>query len=186
MRSITVTAPEVQNLRCPFTGRKLVVQMHVNPGSVTFSAPDAFSLKAPRKCLNDLLDDASQRNGVFGAVARDSAWVDPYTGERFQLRELPDGSVFFTGGFNPRMACKTLGEFIYRATMRDGHTDMEPPAGLVAEKPTGTRTPSAVDTTPDDAVMEAADRAVHAAVDSGRLNVTTTTVHMSGKKKGGK
>lgn len=185
MKSIAVTAPEAQRLRCPFTGKPLTVHMHISPGSVTFSAPDAFSLKVPRGSLKTLLDDASMRNGVYGAVTVDKAMTDPYTGEKLRVREFPDGRVCLIGGFNPRAAVSTLGEFIYRASMRDGVTDMTPPVSIKIEKPEAHRPEPKAEEEVSEETMEAAERIVSDAVKDGKLEVSSTTVHMS-RQRGGR
>lgn len=130
MKSVIVTADEVVGLVCPFTGKPLVVHMNVAPGSVTFSAPDAFSVHEPVKDYDTLMRRLSMRNGVEGIVTGGAAMIDPYSGEKFRFRELPDGRVTVCGGFNPRAVKFGLAEFVYSASMRGGKTDRRKPIPL--------------------------------------------------------
>lgn len=132
---VVVTDRKADGLRCPFTGNRLVVHMVVHPGSIVFNAPDAFTLAEPVDGLDTLFMRASMRNGVSGAAPVEGPVRDPYTGETLTLKTLPDGRVCYVGGFNPRAACESLDRFVYMASMRDGRTDMPPPAEFVVEKP---------------------------------------------------
>lgn len=124
---VVVTAREVDTLICPYTGEKLEVHMVVQPGSVTYSAPKAFTLHEPVATMEELLLRASMRNGVTGSVPGKGPVICAYTGEPLRLRTLPDGRVCFTGGFNPRAMSESLGEFVYKASMRNGETEMKSP-----------------------------------------------------------
>lgn len=157
---VVVTAREAQHLKCPFTGRDLVVHMIIQPGSVAFCAPDAFTLAEPVSNMAELIQRSTMRNGVSGVVDQKHSRVDPYTGEELRFRELPDGRVCFVGGFNPRAACDSLGQFIYRATMRDGKTSLDNPEKVKAEHTIVQRTLKHKDLKVSDETMKAAESAV--------------------------
>lgn len=128
MKSVIVTADEVSKLTCPYTGKPLVVHMDVAPGSITFSAPDAFSIHEPVADHATLMRRLSMRNGIEGAVKGGDILFDAYTGERLRFRDFPDGKVAVCGGFNPRAAKLDLSEFAYFASMRNGKTDRKKPS----------------------------------------------------------
>ena len=134
-RDVVVTVKEAERLFCPYTGKHVEVHMLVKPGSITFCAPHAFTLAEPVKDVAELNRRASMRDGVTGVVNGPNLRVDLYTGDPLRLRELADGRVCYVGGFNPRAACESLEEFLYRFTMRNGEAKMKPPKEFEAVKP---------------------------------------------------
>lgn len=127
MKSVKVTVSEAANLTCPYTGLPLEVHMNVAPGSITFSAPDAFCIQEPVESYEVLMDRLSMRNGIAGVVKGNEMMKDAYTGEILQIRELPGGRVAVKGGFNPRAAKESVEEFAYYASMRGGNATRQKP-----------------------------------------------------------
>lgn len=177
-RDVVVTVREVEKLFCPYTGKHVEVHMLVKPGSITFCAPKAFTLAEPVGSVEELLRRASMRDGVSGVVDGAGARVDVYTGEELRLREFPDGRVCFTGGFNPRSACDSLEEFLYRFTMRDGVAKMAKPEGFEIVKPKRMVFQCSHDVTVSDDTARLAHDVV---TKSGRFQKKKTVVSMSRK-----
>lgn len=159
-RDVVVTVREAERLFCPYTGKHVEVHMYVKPGSITYCAPHAFTLAEPVATLEELLRRASMRDGVAGVAAGDDARTDVRTGEPLVLRELPDGRVFFSGGFNPRAACDSLEEFLYRFTMRGGKAVMPEPKAFQPVKPERLFAPKHRDTEISEDTARAADSLV--------------------------
>lgn len=180
VRSVKVTAREASGVVCPFEGRPVEIYMHVQPGSITYSAPHAFSLQVPVEGLERLVDKATMRNGVAGAVGKSGLPKDPYTGETLSLRDFGDGRYCYTGGFNPRAARESLEELVYFLKMRDGKSpaprpESLPPVTSVTEKPVAK---------PHDIELseETLRAATEAVVMSGKFE-NRTTVHVSRGRK---
>lgn len=181
---VVVTAPEASGVRCPFTGDPMEIHMVVQPGGVMFSAPDAFTLSEPVESYERLLLRATTRNGVSGAVPSNATPLCPYTGEALRLRELPDGRVCFVGGFNPRAGFKTLGEFLYRATMRDGVAVLDLPGEFDAEAPARRRFLKHKDIQPTQATMEVAEKVAEESGFFQKKSMVTSGMTLKRGKRG--
>ena len=185
MKSVIVTADEAKGLMCPFTGKPLVVHMNVAPGSVTFNAPDAFSAHEPAKDYDTLMRRLSMRNGIEGVVTGGAAMIDPYSGEKFRFRDLPDGRVTVCGGFNPRAAKFGLAEFTYFASMRDGKTSRRapaPPEPVTKVKSPAPRSPGSAPG-PSDELQQAC---LDSVLSSGFEKPTVVSMSVEkGRRKGG-
>lgn len=168
IRDVVVTARIAERLFCPYTGKKVEVHMYVQPGSITFCAPGAFTLSEPVDSMKVLLQRSTMRNGVSGVVPVSKGAVDLFTGRRLQVREFPDGRCCYVGGFNPRAACPTLGEFVYRYTMRDGKATMPKPKEMKAERVERRPPPPKKDVDPSAETVKAAEKAVDKANKAAR------------------
>lgn len=91
---VKLTCPEVQGLKDPFTGRDLVVYAHVCDGVVTYSAPDATSLRVPQLTVDRLMKRASMRDGLVGAADEDERMKNPYDGEPSCLSPTMTDGIF--------------------------------------------------------------------------------------------
>lgn len=182
-RDVVVTVQAVERLYCPHTGKKVEVHMIVRPGSIVFCAPAAFTLAEPVKGLDNLYRKATMRNGVTGTISKEKGTYDLFTGKKMRLRELGNDMYCFTGGFNPRAACESLEEFLYRFTMRDGKAVLPEPKGLVVEQPAVTHIPLKKETTVSDATLDAAVEAVEK---SGKFEKKSMVTAGANLKKGRK
>lgn len=183
VRDVVVTVPAVERLYCPHTGKKVEVHMLVRPGSIVFCAPAAFTLAEPVKGLDNLYRKASMRNGVTGTIGKDKAGRDLFTGKLLRLREHGNDMYSFAGGFNPRAACSSLEEFLYRFTMRDGVATMPEPQEFSAEKPAAHHQVHAHDTQVSQDTLDAAAKAVEASGKFEKKSMVTAGIQL---KKGGK
>ena len=177
LKRFRVTSPVAVGITDPYTGDELVIEGVVRGSTVTFSAPDAFTLCEPQKDVRVLYARASMRNGVEGVVNREESLKCAYTGKPLKLEHLSDGRWCLSGGFNPRRGYLSLAEFV-RLASRGERCPEEPPKGEMSEPLKG----EAVDR-PDagcvgEELNEVAERTVKAlGADKGR-----TTVSMAGKK----
>lgn len=146
---VKLTCPEATGLEDPFTGKPLEIFAHICDGIVTYSAPDAFSLRVPQLTVEKLLDRASTRKGIRGQAEGDDRLVDPYTKEQLTLVE-DGGKYYFDGGFDPTVACLDLVEFIRVASCG---------TRVIAPPPEATSVEKIPDLTPND------DDAAHKVVD---------------------
>jgi hypothetical protein len=179
---VVVTAPEAAEVKCPYTGKRMEVHMVVQPGSVVFSAPDAFTLSEPVGTMEELLLRASMRNGMTGSVPKGATQRCPYTGKTLRIREMPDGRVCFVGGFNPRAGSPSLGEFLYYATMRDGVPTRNRPECMKAERPSQVRYLKKKDVQPSQATMEVAERVAEESGLFQKKSMVTAGVRLKGGK----
>ena len=177
---VIVTAPAARDLVCPFTGKRLVVHMYIKPEGFIFCAPDAFTLSEPVDKIDTLYRRASMRNGVEGMATQGLRNIDPYTGSPLRLRTLEDGRVSLVGGFNPRSACTSLEEFVYKASMRDGKTDI--PVPQVTQRVAAPEKPKHIAKPKDIELSEDALRVADAAVrKSGKFqNKTSVRIERKG------
>ena len=171
---VKLTCPEVQGLKDPFTGRDLVVYAHVCDGVVTYSAPDATSLRVPQLTVERLMKRASTRDGLVGAADEDERMKNPYDGEPLLLVTDDDGRYLLAGGFDPTLGCLDLSVFVKKASRGTRDFGRPPMATSVVDIP---------DLTPDDSdavhkvVDEETEKAAHEIVkvipgaDKGRTTV---------------
>lgn len=183
MKSVKVTVSEAANLTCPYTGLPLEVHMNVAPGSITFSAPDAFCVQEPVASYEVLMDRLSMRNGIAGVVEGNEMMKDAYTGEILQIRELPDGRVAVRGGFNPRAAKESVEEFAYYASMRGGKTDRrkpDAPGAVMKGKEEREHAPLSVHDGPSDELKEHCEKEL---VNAGMKGPTFVSLSRKGRKQ---
>lgn len=173
---VKLTCPEVLGLKNPYDGKELVVVANICEGVVTYSAPDAFTVRKPQKTLSMLLRLASMRNGTYGSVEGDDVLVNPYDGTPMAIGMDDGGGVYLDGGFDPTVACMNLAEFVKGASCGMRILE-EPPKAESVEHPG--------DMTPDDSdsahtvVDEETERAAHEMVkamgaDKGHVMVGAT------------
>ena len=162
IRDVVVTVRSVERLFCPYTGKHVEVHMLVQPGSIVFCAPAAFTLAEPVKGLDNLIRRSTMRDGVTGVVSNAEGMVDAYTGKKLRLRSLGDDMFCFVGGFNPRAACGSLEEFIYRFTMRDGKPHVDPPSEFAVETTVRAREPRQKSVDVSAETLAAAEKAAEA------------------------
>lgn len=173
---VKLTCPEVLGLKNPYDGKELVVVANICEGVVTYSAPDAFTVRKPQKTLSMLLRLASMRNGTYGSVEGDDVLVNPYDGTPMAIGQDNEGGVYLDGGFDPTVACMNLAEFVKGASCGTRILE-EPPKAESVEHPG--------DMTPDDSdsahtvVDEETERAAHEMVkamgaDKGHVMVGAT------------
>lgn len=142
--------PEVKGLIDKYTGRELEVFAHISEGVVTYSAPGAFSLRVPQTSVDALMRRASMRGGIAGAVGPGAALKCAYTGADLAVRQNDKGLYYLEGGFDPTVACMSLGEFVEKASCGERKVEKAPEARASVEIP---------DMTPND------DDAAHKVVD---------------------
>ena len=176
---IIITDKCVRGLKCPFTGQELKVVGHIGGGHIVYNAPEAFSLSEPQASVERLYARATMRNGVEGAVSREEAMIDPYTKNRFELKQLPDGRFQFRGGFDPRMGRMSLAEFVTLASC--GKRRMTPPPEATSVEHIEEEVPTEADDSndPHKAVEEMSEKAAHdiakaAGLDHGKVAVSMT------------
>ena len=185
---INITAREARGIKCPFTGQELQIVGHIDGGHIVYNAPEAFSLAEPQASVERLYARASMRNGVEGAVSREEAMTDPYTGARFTLKQLPDGRFMFRGGFDPHRAMMSLAEFVKTASRGERAFGEAPKATSVEHIEDDVPTVADDTNDPHKVVEEMSEKAAHdiakaAGLDHGR---TTVAVSRNAKAKGKK
>ena len=177
-----VTVPRALGIKCPYTGDDLDVYLTVTSGGVLYSCPHAFTPAEPVGSLVELQYRASTRNGVVGVADGVKRPVCPYTGERLELRVLPDGRFMYAGGFNPRRAFTDLDELLYYLTMRGGVPTRAKPAGRVPVERVRQEAPKRPDAevSPSDATLEAMERVAAEHMERG----TVVSVSKAGSGRG--
>ena len=173
VRDVVVTTRSVERLFCPYTGKLVEVHMIVQPGSIVFCAPTAFTLAEPVEGIDNLIRRSTMRNGVTGVVTPSEGAKDVYTGETLRMRDFGDGRFSFVGGFNPRAACQSLDEFLYRFTMRAGVPTIPPPEDMKVEAVVRTRRPRSRQVAVSQTTLEAAEKAAEASGAFERRTVVT-------------
>lgn len=180
---VRLLCPEVRGLIDPFTGKELEVFAHVCEGIVTYSAPGAFSLRAPQRTVDALMRRASTRGNVAGIADTNERMKCPYTGEALRVVETQEGLYRLDGGFDPTIACLSLTEFIEKASRGERK----------AEAPQARQSVEVPDLTPDDGdlahkvVEEETEKAAHEMVkvipgaDKGRNATGWTPPAKAGK-----
>ena len=171
IKRVSLSCPEVQGLKCPFTGKSLKIIASICDGVVTYNAPDAFTLRKPVSSASELYRRASMRNGVYGVIPQAEVSLDPYSGEALTLTQTDDGKLFFDGGWDPTYPCLSLAECVYRLSCRKRILDTAPEARSVEH--VGDMTPDDSDSAHkvvDDLTEEAAQKVADAipGVNKGR------------------
>lgn len=102
-----------------YTGRSEPVVIDVSGGTALFSAPSATT---PRRAYASM-DDA--------VAALGPSLVCPYTGEILRPVRVEGQEVMFVGGWDPRRPVPRQ-EFLHRASMRSGTSDVPAEVGRVS------------------------------------------------------
>ena len=120
-----VTSEAFANLKNPYTGEPLAVQMTVVPGrDPMFSCPDTYSTADVCPSKEECIAAWDRKNGVSG-LRTNKPIRCAYTGEALALVKTALGWRF-SGGFDPHMFY-SRDEFLRLATMRDGVPGYVPP-----------------------------------------------------------
>ena len=120
-----VTSEAFANLKNPYTGEPLAVQMTVVPGrDPMFSCPDTYSTADVYPSKKECIAAWDRKSGVSG-LRTNKPIRCAYTGEALALVKTALGWRF-SGGFDPHMFYDR-DEFLRLATMRDGVPGYVPP-----------------------------------------------------------
>lgn len=124
-----VTSEAFANLKNPYTGEPLAVQMTVVPGrDPMFSCPDTYSTADVYPSKEECISAWDRKGGVSGLRTNQPIRC-AYTGEALAIVKTALGWRF-SGGFDPHMFY-ARDEFLRLATMRDGTPGYVPPKSNV-------------------------------------------------------
>ena len=124
-----VTSDDFANLKNPYTGESLAVQMTIVPGrDPMFSCPDTYSTADVYPSKEECIVAWDRKDGVSGLRTNQPIRC-AYTGEALVPVKTALGWKF-AGGFDPHMFY-TRDEFLRLATMRDGKPGYLPPKNRV-------------------------------------------------------
>lgn len=150
-----------------YTGKPIEVRIVYLRGKMFFLSTETYSPAHWVDTMEELVEQASARNGVIGAADDNNTFVCPYTGSRMSVvKDVPGFKM--TGGWDPALPVDSAAEFAYRCRMRGGVADPRAPKPGpekkhvikvlgVKEEPEEPRTKLEVSAD----VGEAAERAVH-------------------------
>lgn len=114
-----VTSDLFKDLRNPYTGKPMEVEMTVNPGrEPLFSCPGTYSTDDFFDTKEECIAAWDHKDGVAG-LKRNLPIVCAYTNEPLALVQGCGGKWHFSGGFNPHMFF-SRDEFLRLASMRGG------------------------------------------------------------------
>ena len=120
-----VTSDDFANLKNPYTGDPLAVQMTIVPGrDPMFSCPDTYSTSDVYPSKEECIVAWDRKDGISGLRTNQPIRC-AYTGEILSPVKTALGWKF-AGGFDPHMFY-TRDEFLRLATMRDGTPGYIPP-----------------------------------------------------------
>ncbi len=118
--------PCLRNLVDAYTGKLMEVRVvYSGKTGCMYMAPGAYTPSDWQKDMAKLLDEASTRRGMVGAVQGDPHC--PYTGKKLALEADPELGFRFVGGWNPAMPVDSPEMFAYLARRRDGKEDPTAP-----------------------------------------------------------
>lgn len=124
---VKCSGPKFDNLKNPFTGEKMHVQMSISAsGVMKFFAPDEYSPNKYFKTAEEAFRMYDRVDGVEG-LKRGKMIVCPYTGDPLTLVHNELG-YHYTGGFVPSMM-HDRDWFLYYASMRNGKSEYPKPKG---------------------------------------------------------